>query len=327
MSELTRKLIVRGAIVVALAITLMVGLEPGADRIEPLVSTDLGWVRELRVTDERNPHDVRNIVVFHDGVEWVLDLGDSLVPAREDRVVAFLRAVAGARARRTVTSRESEFASFGVGDQSIRVTVDGERAPVRIAIGDDADPPGSFYARIEPDGRVVVADGGAAFFVRQPAVFWAYLRVFPESVRRSDIVAVSAWALDADGTIRRSRAYRDESDTWRVSGEGLRDEPVRVVNEWTAALADLVGAAFVIAETDESAGDPVAGLTYELSDGRSYGLSLRIPGLGSVADAAVYPDLAWITATGPGLPSERFAIAGYRIGIATVQRLFPGLID
>ncbi len=327
MSGPARRLIVRGAILIALATTLMIGLEPRTDRIEPLVSVDLARVRELRVTDDRNPQNVRDIVVFHDGVEWVLDLGASIVPAREDRVVAFLRAVAGSRERRTVTNRESEFASFGLGDRSIRVIVVGDRAPVRIAIGDDAEPPGSFYARVEPDGAVVVADGGAAFFVRQPAVFWAYLRVFPESVRPNEIIAVSAWALDADGTIRRSRAYRDDSELWRVSGDGVGDEPERVVNEWTAALADLVGAAFVIADTDEPADDPVAGLSYELSDGRSYGLSLRIAGLGSVAEAVVDPDLAWITATGPSLPSERFAVAGYRIGMATAQRLFPGLID
>ena len=325
MSRVTRELVVRGAILTGLAIALVVGVEPRIDRAPRLTTAELSRARSIRVIDDRFPADVRDIVVLHDGIEWVLDLGSTLVPAREDRVTSLLRALEAARATRTVTSRESQFDSFGLGDRAIRLTIDGERLSVRIAVGDDADQRASFYARVEPDGPVVVADGGAAFFARQPAMFWAYLRVFPESVRRSDIIAASAWAVDPTGAVRSWDAYRDDRDRW-VTGDAFGDEGQRVMEEWAAVVADLVGEAFVIGDADEIVGDPVAAIGLELSDGRSYRMSLRIDGVPAGASTAA-TDAAWIVVDGPGLPSERFAIAGYRIGAATVRRIFTGVTD
>ena len=284
-----------------------------------------------------------SVTVRRQAQSWVIDEGGRQYPARSDRLESFLNEIVASRLVRRITANESLWPDFGVTDEegsrlALRSGASGGSDELRVTVwGDSAAEPGLSYLRLDEAPDVYASDGELQFYLRQPVSYWSYLRVLPEDVSHSDVIALSSSVdvqlgenerLSASYVLDREVAGQSAAEDMAQGAEDLwvsRDragttgatEPldggavVRLLRE----VVDLVGSGF--SREARSAPLPVVGtIEVALSDGREYSVEILESADGFVCQAA-----------GPALPGDPFGGLVYELAAAKVRRLFPELSE
>lgn len=269
---------------------------------------------------------------------WVIDEGGRQYPARADRIQALLDEIVASRLVRRITENESLWTDFGVTDETgtqltLQSATPGGAEQVRTVVwGGSAAEPGLSYLRLGQSSDVYASDGELAFYLQQPASYWAYLRVFPEDVFFSNVIAISSsldvqlgederlsvsYVLERDGADDAAQGAddlwvsRDHAGTTGAAELLDPDAVVRLLRE----AADLVGTDFS-RDVRFSAPAVVGTIELALSDGREFSVEILQSGDGFVCRAA-----------GPSLPGDPFGGIAYELTVAKVRRLFPALSE
>ena len=262
---------------------------------------------------------------------WVIDEGGREYPARSDRIESLLSEIVASRVVRRITGNENLWPDFGVTDEAgtrlmLKSGTSGGTEQVRAVVwGGYAAEPGLSYLRLGQSPDVYASDGELQFYLQQSLSYWSYLRVFPEDMRFSDVIALSSSVeLQFGDGERLSSSYVLEreaaGDLWvsrnpaGAAGDAgpLDGETViRLLRE----VVDLVGTDF---SRDEGFfALPVVGtIEIALSDGRDYLVEILESADGFVCRAA-----------GPALPGDPFGGLAYELTDAKVRRLFPVLSE
>jgi len=283
-----------------------------------------------------------SVTVRRQAQSWVIDEGGRQYPARSDRLESFLNEIVASRLVRQITANESLWADFGVTDEegsrlALRSGASGGSDELRMTVwGDSAAEPGLSYLRFDEAPDVYASDGELQFYLRQPVSYWSYLRVLPENVGYSDVIALSSSVdvqlgenerLSASYVLDREVAgqsavdvaqgaedlwvSRDPAGTTGATEPLDGDAVVRLLRE----VVDLVGSDFSL-ET-RSAPLPVVGtIEVALSDGREYSVEILQSADGFICQAA-----------GRALPGDPFGGLVYELTAAKVRRLFPELSE
>ncbi|MFW5689218.1 MAG: DUF4340 domain-containing protein [Spirochaetota bacterium] len=304
-----------------LAATLVSGLivrSSSRTSTEPLASIDVADVNAVTIGANAD------VVLERTTDRWEIVTESGRFPARADRVGPFLDELANARVLRTVTERSDVHADLGVDDAEGRlVRIEAGGAESTFIFGAPAQPGDAIHVRRAGSDRVVIADAAVDFYFGQPASFWAYLRVFPESVRPGEIVRLRVEAYVApDVEAEVPEAYeatvsgQGEEQVWRLRLGSAGDAEQAPASEsrirgLARALADLVGNGFYAGEQWSDLPE-AAVLEFDLADGRSFTAQVRASGDEFVVEAA-----------GPALPGEEYGGLRYTIPSATYRRLVP----
>jgi len=263
-----------------------------------------------------------SVTLLQAAQSWVIDEGERQYPARADRIQSFVSEMAASRLVRRITGNESLWPDFGVTDEAGTLL---KLKSATVLWGSPASEPGLSYLRLGAAPDVYASDGELGFYLRQPVSYWSYLRVFPEDVGLSEVIALSSSAdADLGEGERLSVAYALEragaNDGWvfrSPAGTSVDAEPlssdavVRLIRE----VVDLVGVDF--SRDGGVAPLPVVGsIEMVLSDGREFGVELLQSAIGFVCRAS-----------GPGLPGDPFGGVLYELTPAKVRRLFPALSE
>ena len=268
------------------------------------------------------------VTLLRTAESWVIDEGGRQYPARSDRIQSLLSEIVASRLVRRITGNESLWTDFGVtGETGTRLTLQsaspGGAEQVRtVTWGDYAAEPGLSYLRLGQSPEVYVSDGELAFYLQQPASYWGYLRVFPEDVFFSDVIAMSSSVdvqLGEDEWLSGSYVLEREGadDLWVSRNHAGtvelldRDAVVRLLRE----AVDLVGTDFS-RDVRFSALPVVGTIGIALSDGREFSIEILESADGFVCRAA-----------GPALPGDPFGGLTYELTTAKVRRLFPVLSE
>ena len=259
---------------------------------------------------------------------WVIDEGERQYPARPDRIQSLLNEVVASRLVRRITGNESLWTDFEVTDETgtrltLQSATSGGAEQVRTVMwGGSAAEPGLSYLRLGQSPDVYVSDGELGFYLQQPASYWGYLRVFPEDVFFSDVIAMSSFVdvqLGEDEWLSGSYVLEREGadDLWVSRNHAGtvelldRDAVVRLLREGV----DLVGTDF--SRDGRFSALPVVGtIGIALSDGREFSIEILESADGFVCRAA-----------GPALPGDPFGGLTYELTTAKVRRLFPVLSE
>ncbi|MEE8440315.1 MAG: DUF4340 domain-containing protein [Spirochaetia bacterium] len=259
---------------------------------------------------------------------WVIDEGGREYPARSDRIESLLSEIVASRVVRRVTGNESLWPDFGVTEEAgtrlmLKSGTSGGTEQVRTVVwGGYAAEPGLSYLRLGQSSDVYASDGELHFYLQQPLSYWSYLRVLPEDMGFSDVVALSSSVeLQLSDGERLSSSYVLEregaGDLWVSRNPAGAAGPLdgETVKRLLREVVDLVGTDF---SRDEGfSALPVVGtIEIALSDGRDYSVEILESADGFVCRAA-----------GPALPGDPFGGLAYELTDAKVRRLFPVLSE
>jgi len=249
---------------------------------------------------------------------WDLLVDDGRYPARYDRIEPFVDEVESGRVVREVTDDPALHEDFGVTEAlARRVVIETGPGAVELLFGTSGDRADSIYVREPGEDSVVLARAAVDFYLRQPASFWAYLRVFPEDVVAATIVRVGlrtgpgAIAIIGDPGYTGLELVRDPEERWVLSTDAGAAEAAQLEGDRLARnLADLVGDGFY--EGPVAGFIPVAGLAFSASDGREFSADILTDGNIMIVDPA-----------GPGLPGSRYGGLRYTLAPEKLARLVP----
>ncbi|MFW6291424.1 MAG: DUF4340 domain-containing protein [Spirochaetota bacterium] len=299
---------------VALLIVLLVGLlgprSVPADR--PLTRAALGSAESVIIDADEA------IVLVRSESGWKLALDDERYPARQDRIEPFIEEIESGRVIREVTDDSDLHADFGVSEAlSRRVTIDAVSGAVELLFGSTGDQAGTIYVREPGDTTVILARSAVDFYLRQPASFWAYLRVFPEDVVAADVVRIrlrlerAALPAGVDPGYTDLELVRDADRRWYLATESGTTTASEVeVARYARDLADLVGDGFYEGLPENLA--PVGRLWFSVSDGREFSADILTDG----AVLVVNPD-------GRNLPGSLYGGLRYTLALQKLLRLIP----
>jgi len=251
---------------------------------------------------------------------WVIDEGERQYPARSDRIQSFVSEMVASRLVRRITGNENLWPDFGVTDEGGTLL---KLTSTTVLWGSAASEPGLSYLRLGAAPDVYASDGELGFYLRQPVSYWSYLRVFPEDVRVSDVIALSSSAdADLGDGERLSVAYALEragaNDGWVFRNPASTSVDTESLSGGAVAglireVVDLVGVD--ISRVGGAAPLPVVGsIEMVLADGRDFGVELLQSANGFVCRAS-----------GPWLPGDPFGGLEYELSPAKVRRLFPAV--
>lgn len=240
---------------------------------------------------------------------WEIVDGEKRYPARSDRIEPFLAELAEARVTRFVTGRPGRHAELGVAEeQSDRIDLTAGTARVGVFVGEERD--GELLVRRVGSDDVVATRARIGFYLDQTESFWAYLRLFPESARPTELVRASIM-LPGEPALVASRTGPDATE-WRIERGGapaVDDSlPAARLDELARDLVDLVGVQFYHGSVESL--PIVARISFGLADGRTFAVTVSTDGESLVA----VPD-------GPDLPGARFGGIAYTIAEERLRRL------
>ncbi len=299
--------------VVAL-IALLVGLFGfrSASELRPLTRVDLGSADRAMIASNA----VVSLARSEGG--WELLVEDGRYPARDDRIEPFLSEIGSAQIIRAVTDDPSLHADFGLTEAlARRVVIGADEGDVDVLFGSPGDRPDTIYARDPEDAVVVLARAALDFYLRQPASFWAYLRLFPEDVVGSRIVRVGlrlgegGMPASVDPGYDELELVRDARERWFLATRSGTVEASGVeVARFTRNLADLVGDGFYEGPVTDLV--RVVSITFTVSDGREFS-----------ADVFTDGEIIVVNPDGGGLPGDPYGGLFYTLNPEKLPRIIP----
>lgn len=236
---------------------------------------------------------------------WELVVNGARYPAREDRIEPFLDELSAARIVRTVTHDSPEIVDAAPegGGRLLRLVTAGGEAELLFF---DTDEPGGLLS-VRRGEAVVLARAAVGFYLRQPASFWAYLRLLPESAVPADVIR-----LEVEETVLRRELVAGEERWIAVSGSDTVPVAEDAAFDLARAVVDLVGNGFYGGEWLPDL-EPVLLVRVELADGRRFSVEIRRDG-----------ELMVARPSGPALPGAAYGGLLYTIAPESVRRLVPG---
>ena len=245
---------------------------------------------------------------------WDVVVDARAYPAREDRVDELVDELGRARIVRRVTDDPRLHDEFGVDEARGRtLAVEHDGGESRLVFGDEV--PGAIYLRRSGRETVWLARTALDFHLDRGAVYYAFLRLFPESARPQEVVRLSVvTAADDYELVRRPG---ENGERWGIVAASTRLEVAggTADEEVAASLArtvvDLVGSGFYGGDAWVSL-PVVARVSFDLADGRSFAVEIRDEGGFLVARPR-----------GPALPGEAYEGLTYTLDPATVRRVAP----
>jgi hypothetical protein len=314
MSTRIRLLVLVGANIVLLA-TLVIGVvvrREGRDGSEPLLTVSASDIATVSLAAGET-----EAVLERARGGWEIVSADGRFPARSDRVEPFLRELAEARLVRIVTERSELHPEFGVDEAGGRVVrLESADGASTFVFGQPDAAGRGLYARRAGEERVYLSDSEVDFYLDRGELFWAYLRIFPESARPGEVVRMSAAVTASDG-VPSSRELElvldatDGGERWFVGRQGDRTPAVtESVQELARGIVDMVGSGYYVGEW--GALTPAGRVAFDLADGRSFRAAIRDAG----GVYVIRPD-------GPAVPGEPYGGLRYTISESTYRGLFP----
>jgi len=304
---------VYGAILAVLVVLLALGaiFSPRPAELGPVfVALDPEEVRSIRLEETGT-----NLELDRLGDNWLLVEDDRQFPARSDRIGTFLDELASAQLVRKVTASESHWSEFGLADDArvirLEITHQGASRTLAAVWGSASDEPGLSFVRFENGPDVFASDAQIDFYLTQPATYWSYLRLLPENLAASDVIALTgsiATSVD-DEPLESEISWHKDDQTW-FTGSGrqlVSDKVGSVARENT----DLVGRDFH--REPISAYSAVGDMTVDYADGRRFSVEFLQSPDGFVARAS-----------GPAVPGDDYGGLAYDIPGPTLRRIFPG---
>ena len=316
-----RRVIWLAAVLGVLLLTYIVGVlaipHPGASAREPLVP---GFrTEEIEAITIEGPSG--QIDLERQGDSWSVILDGDRYPARDDRINVLLDSIASAQIVRSVTNRSEAYDDLGLGESGVDVTFSTGDVATHLRVGGSSTNYGGSYVVLEDREEVYAIDKELGFYFGQPYSYFAYLRMFPEDLYGSGIVALSVDVnLVEQPDVTRSYSYSltfqesDGSETWLLNydgGEVAAD--VSAVDSLLRATADLVGSGFY-RDVDPLTLPVVGTVSFTVSDGREYRYEVR-QGDGLFAMQGSGSGLQYVE-------GSRSPI-WYEVTLPTLRRLFP----
>lgn len=240
-----------------------------------LLGLDPAEIHVLEVTDPRG------LLVFRRlGAAWTFEEGGVPLPARADRIEAYLDALGSVRALSEVSRSESSWEALGLDGRTAR--------RVRLLLRDGSAAADFRIGKFSPDGsRVYIRKGESPLGLAAPAAVasrlpsgrkaWLELRVFGEPVPLEDLQSfrISGSLRFADGSVFRAdyRMERSLSRGWQSPQIPDLDTAAaaRLIRSWMSAEAEDVSVQGPPAGT-------AGGLRVDLELGGASLRSLRISG-------------------------------------------------
>ena len=297
------------ALVVAnlvLAVSLVVGVHAMRGRLggeEPLLAVD---ARNATAVVLETPGRGRGAPLrMEKAGGWELVVNGARYPAREDRVEPFLEELGAARIVRTVTRDSPQVADAAAEGEGrlLRLVTPGGQAELFFL---DTDHPGDLLS-VRRGDAVVLARAALGFYLRQPASFWAYLRLLPESAVPANVIR-----LEVAETVLRRELVAGEERWLAVAGTDTAPVAEDAAFDLARAVVDLVGNGFYGGDGFPDL-EPLLLARVELADGRSFSVDLRRDG-----------ELIVARPSGPALPGAAYGGLLYTIAPESVRRLVPG---
>lgn len=276
---------------------------------EPLIAGELSDVGRVSF-------ETRGMALERTPQAWDVVVDDRSYPAREDRVSELVDELARARIVRRVTEEPALHEQFGVDDAGGRLlTVEHGGGESRLVFGDAVQ--GAIYVRHAGRDTVWLARAALDFHLDRGAVYYALLRLFPETARPQEVVRLSvATAAEEYELVRRPG---ESGERWEIGAEGAGQGVAGTTADGEVAaslartVADLVGSGFYAGDAWD--GLPVvARVSFDLADGRSFAVEIRDEGGMFVARPR-----------GPALPGEAYGGLTYTLEPDTLRRVAPSL--
>ncbi len=278
--------------VLVLAIVAGLAFSPEARRSREtrggILLRDPAEIDTLEISDSSGLRVFRRL-----GAAWVLDEDGAFLPARAERIEAYLTILGSLRSREEVSRREASWETLGLDDTSgrrIRLLLRDGSAAADFRVGRYSPDGSRVFLRMERDPRGYAVPGPVASRLPTARTTWLDLRVFGEPVPLEDVMSlrISGSLTFPDGTAF-GPGYtleRDRSGGW-TSKQIPDPDPAavgRLVRSWMNAEAD----DFTARDVAGVAGGPRSELRVDLELGGGTLRSLRI--------------------TGPADPEGRFAV-------------------
>lgn len=306
-----QRLLILGVILAILVGTYVAGSVAYAPRGPELREAFPGFDRPDSISLERPDGQTVDLDLGESG--WVVRDDPLTYPARRSRVEDLLTVVGDLRIGRTVSGSEEALSDLGLTEDSaysLRIG-QGDRTATAI-VGKAGTTPETAYFRLPTSTEARLLHGGIRFYLTQRPAFWADLRVFfdsfeSDSVVRVDIEPLPQQTPEAPDS-ERIVLFRSE-DSWLLEGNPGEIDQSRVT-ELARMAASFEATRFVPYEVDV---DWTRVLRLHLDDGRVFSMY-----------ATNEEGEVRVMAEGPGLPIDENGLPyHYRVGTATVDRLFP----
>ncbi len=266
----------------------------------PFLGVNTADVVRIRLSGDRDEVDLVRMET------WELVIDGMRLPARFDRVELFLEGLDRSRMTRRVTEDRELHDRFGLGAETGRtVTIETVDQTIAYVVGDPVEQTGFVYAREADSDLVRVVQSNVDFYLRQSSAFWAYLRLFPEDARPTDMIR----ARFSGDLVQDFEVVRDVTDGWLLRMDGRDHEPSRpAVERFASQVVDLVGNGFFVGDFERL--HPVAELGFSLADGRAFSVEIK----GDDETLVARP-------SGPRLPGDPYGGLLYTISDTTLGRI------
>ena len=253
--------------------------------------------------------DGRVMQLVREGERWRLGAPQPERPVRAERVEAALRALAEARAARTVTTRREEASRYGLEGPDaleIRLTLEDDTRR-RLVLGAETDR-GTYY---RPHRREVVLMSDARLRGSVPSEIGHYLerRVFPEG---TDPASIRRLVVEAPGD-RYDLRY-ESFDSWLPADEARRQPRASEVRALLVAFDGITGEEVAPVERLQRS-EPAAVVRAYTEHGRRYQLQVY------VLDGEF-----WARGLGSEIRDGRYAVRVHPNELARVLRPLEDLI-
>ncbi len=213
-----------------------------------LYGIELGDIYSIQLSENE-----RQIKIEKESDTWFIHIENKKFPASEQKVNNFLENLLTVGTKRFVTGNTDMYDELYLRQGAKHITLydEGDETIEKVVLGVDQELQ-TEYIKTSVSDKVFVSDSELAFYVRQDSAYWSKLTLFPQELKKAEIMKVKITARDLplgpekgsladDYTLIKTKSKNEET-MWTLVGDESalvnQSEVTSVVNTFTALRAE-----------------------------------------------------------------------------------------
>ncbi|MDR3200842.1 MAG: DUF4340 domain-containing protein [Spirochaetales bacterium] len=206
---------------------------------------------------------------------WTVLINDKPFPAAAAKAGRFFELLDEASLSPAVTENSGNWGRFGLEDTAEkRVSISGASGEAEILLGKEDEAGRGQYIRFAGSSAVYLVSQSFSYYAERDSAYWSELRIFPASLKASDIAAIQASGKDVSYSLYRDR--RPEGLAWIAEGSPDKNLDQGKTDSLAASVSQIAAKSFAADAESSSAGldSPDVVITLTASNQTRYELRL-----------------------------------------------------